>query len=289
MNYLKEIVAFESWVELPPLPPNARVLWYQLMFIANKLCWQKEWFQIDNRRLMFHLSIDSEHTFLRARDKLIESGIIEYKKGKKGSPNSYRLISFLGKEENEEDKKHCNFYSKNDSKSDSINDSKNDSKSAVKTADINKHKYKQKQKQDLSIGHFANDPESDEVQPSMAKASKAKATKGAEASPYSKAFETFWALYPRKVNKQKAHEVFKKLNPAESLLGVMLTSLKQQRQSEQWQTMQFIPHATTWLNGRRWEDELEPARSQRQQRTQAPSNRFVNSTGVRDFSDLVEG
>ena len=123
----------------------------------------------------------------------------------------------------------------------------------------------------------------------MAKASKAKTNKAVEASPYSKEFETFWELYPRKVNKQKAHEVFKKLNPSESLLGVMLTSLKQQRQSEQWQTMQFIPHATTWLNGRRWEDELEPARPQQQQRTQTQSNRFVNSSGYRDFSDLVEG
>jgi len=285
MNYLKEIVAFETWVELNPLPPNARVLWYQLMFIANKLCWQKEWFQIDNERLMFRLSIDSKNTFLRAREKLIENGLIEYKKGKKGSPNSYRIIPF-----NDEN---GSFFEpqtepKVELKTELKTELKVEPKVEPKVGHINKHKYKHKQKQDLSIGHFANDPESDEVQPPLAKAKKAKATKGAEASPYSKEFETFWELYPRKVNKQKAHEVFKKLNPSESLLGVMLTSLKQQRQSEQWQTTQFIPHATTWLNGRRWEDELEPARPQRQQRTQAPSNRFVNSTGVRDFSDLVE-
>ena len=236
MNYLKEIVAFETWVELNPLPPNARVLWYQLMFIANKLCWQKEWFQVDNKRLMYHLSIDSKNTFLRAREKLIESGLIEYRKGKKGSPNSYRIIPFLPYD----DKNGSNFEPKVEPKV--------GPKVEPKVGHINKHKYKHKQKQDLFLGHFANDPESDEVQPSMAKASKAKTNKAVEASPYSKEFETFWALYPRKVNKQKAHEVFKKLNPSESLLGVMLTSLKQQRQSEQWQTMQFIPHATTWLN-----------------------------------------
>lgn len=271
MNYLKEIVAFQNWLELDPISPNARALWYQLMFIANKLCWQKEWFQVDNQRLMYFSSINSKDSFVRARNTLIEKGLIEYKKGKKGIPSSYRIISFLDKLEDGNDT--------------GLNTGLN---TGLETRPINKHKYKHKQKQDLSIGHFANDPESDEVQPSMAKASKAKATKAVEASPYSKEFETFWALYPRKVNKQKAHEVFKKLNPSESLLGVMLTSLKQQRQSEQWQTMQFIPHATTWLNGRRWEDELEPARPQRQQRMQTPSNRFVNSSGVRDFSDLVE-
>lgn len=36
----------------------------------------------------------SEKTFIRARDSLIEKGLFVYRKGKKGSPNSYRMISF---------------------------------------------------------------------------------------------------------------------------------------------------------------------------------------------------
>ena len=69
-----------------------------------------------------------------------------------------------------------------------------------------------------------------------------------------------------------------------------MRALETQKKSDQWQRDNgaFIPHASTWLNQQRWEDELEPARPQRQQRTQSVSNRFVNSTGVRDFSDLVE-
>jgi hypothetical protein len=40
----------------------------------------------------------------------------------------------------------------------------------------------------------------------------------------------------------------------------MLQALEKQKRSEQWQkdNGKFIPHAATWLNGKRWEDELTP-------------------------------
>ena len=103
-------------------------------------------------------------------------------------------------------------------------------------------------------------------------------------------FIKFWQAYPRKISKQQALRAWNKLKPSQALTGVIMRALEMQKKSDQWQRDNgaFIPHASTWLNQQRWEDELEPARPQRQQRTQAPSNRFVNSTGVRDFSDLVE-
>lgn len=76
-------------------------------------------------------------------------------------------------------------------------------------------------------------------------------------------FERFWSAYPRHVGKRSAEKAFAKLRPDEALLDVMLAALARQRQSDQWRRDggQFIPHAATWLNGRRWEDEAGPARS----------------------------
>ncbi|WP_426664077.1 hypothetical protein [Rhodanobacter aciditrophus] len=75
--------------------------------------------------------------------------------------------------------------------------------------------------------------------------------------------ERFWSAYPRHVGKRAAVKALTKLRPDEALMGVMLAALAKQRQSDQWQRDggRYIPHAATWLNGRRWEDEAEPARS----------------------------
>lgn len=75
-------------------------------------------------------------------------------------------------------------------------------------------------------------------------------------------FETkFWPAYPRKVGKATAAKAFAKLRPDGDTVKRMLVALAQQRTSEQWQRDggQFVPHAATWLNGRRWEDEFVEA------------------------------
>lgn len=72
-------------------------------------------------------------------------------------------------------------------------------------------------------------------------------------------FDRFWQAYPRKTAKPQAAKAFARLRPDESLLSQMLASLALQRQSAQWQRDggQFIPHPSTWLNQRRWEDEQD--------------------------------
>lgn len=71
-------------------------------------------------------------------------------------------------------------------------------------------------------------------------------------------FETFWKAYPKHVNKKGAEKAFVKLNPDDGLLKTMLSAVERQKQTAQWreQNGQFIPYPATWLNGRRWEDEL---------------------------------
>ncbi|GFO59301.1 hypothetical protein GMST_16260 [Geomonas silvestris] len=71
------------------------------------------------------------------------------------------------------------------------------------------------------------------------------------------AFAQFWEAYPTKKAKAAAEESWAKINPDVDLLTVILKALDQQKGGESWQkdNGRFIPHAATWLNGRRWEDE----------------------------------
>lgn len=72
-------------------------------------------------------------------------------------------------------------------------------------------------------------------------------------------FADFWEQYPRKVSKAEAEKAFAKLRPDAELLVMILEGLDRSKNSDQWAKDggQFIPHASTWLNKRRWEDEPE--------------------------------
>lgn len=96
LNYLAEIIAFERWLENNYLTRDAQLLWYRLMYQANKCNWP-EWVTVDNLRLMAAMQMSREATFIKVRDDLLKAGLIEYQKGKKGSPNKYRLIPFTFK------------------------------------------------------------------------------------------------------------------------------------------------------------------------------------------------
>ena len=71
-------------------------------------------------------------------------------------------------------------------------------------------------------------------------------------------FAAFWAAYPRKVAKQAAMKAFEKAMKL-TTLDILLDALDRHKQSAQWikDGGNFIPHAATWLNQQRWEDELE--------------------------------
>ena len=82
---------------------------------------------------------------------------------------------------------------------------------------------------------------------------KARETRGAE-------FEKFWSVYPRKEGEQKARAAFEKVTVS---LDILLSALESQKKSSQWtkDNGQFIPHAATWLNGKRWEDQMTVEKS----------------------------
>lgn len=92
MTYIDRINAFERWLENNYLPPLSQLLWYKMLMLHNRAGWP-EWVTVDNLKLMALIGTKREATFISLRDRLIDYGWLEYRKGKKGSPNSYKLLS----------------------------------------------------------------------------------------------------------------------------------------------------------------------------------------------------
>lgn len=69
-------------------------------------------------------------------------------------------------------------------------------------------------------------------------------------------FADFWAMYPRRVAKRVAEKAWSKLTPDEQRAAVMALPdhIRYWRQTDR--SDELIPHASTWLNQGRWEDEL---------------------------------
>lgn len=71
-------------------------------------------------------------------------------------------------------------------------------------------------------------------------------------------FNAFWDFYPKKRARKAAEKAWKKLNPDNLLYHTIVNALEKWKQTDEWKKAdgQYIPYASTWLNGRRWEDEI---------------------------------
>jgi len=81
---------------------------------------------------------------------------------------------------------------------------------------------------------------------------------------YTEDFTAFWTAYPRHVGKGKAFAEWKRIKGRPPVEEIIQAVRKQQR-SEQWTKDggQFIPHPSTWLHQRRWEDEVDVRKSEK--------------------------
>jgi len=72
-------------------------------------------------------------------------------------------------------------------------------------------------------------------------------------------FEKFWKTYPRKIGKAEARKAWAQTERIRPDTETLIIAIYAACKTEQW--MQggglFIPHASTWLRGERWEDEHE--------------------------------
>ena len=72
-------------------------------------------------------------------------------------------------------------------------------------------------------------------------------------------FDVFWAAYPKHVGKKAAKKAWDKLKPPPNLAMAIIADVTLRKRTPQWTKSggQFVPHASTYLNGARWEDETE--------------------------------
>lgn len=71
-------------------------------------------------------------------------------------------------------------------------------------------------------------------------------------------FAAFWKLYPKKQGKGAAEKAWKKIKPTAELFDRIMAAVGAAKLSEQWQREngRYIPNPATWLNEKRWDDEL---------------------------------
>lgn len=72
-------------------------------------------------------------------------------------------------------------------------------------------------------------------------------------------FKQFWQAYPKKVSKAESIKWFQKNKPTQEQVDYMIYKIGLFKETKIWQDNngQYIPHPSTWLNQKRWEDELE--------------------------------
>jgi uncharacterized protein YdaU (DUF1376 family) len=72
------------------------------------------------------------------------------------------------------------------------------------------------------------------------------------------AFDQFWKAYPKKTGKGDAEKAFKKAKVTAELLDTILKAIEAQKKGKGWleDDGKYIPNPATWLNGKRWEDEV---------------------------------
>ena len=79
-------------------------------------------------------------------------------------------------------------------------------------------------------------------------------------------FDEFWKAYPNKKDKKRAEQKFEKINFKKYSLEEIMVSLDQLKRSDEWmkENGKYIPMASTWINGERWNDILETIEIQKQ-------------------------
>jgi hypothetical protein len=99
INYIKEMNSFRKYAYENYMSKDAVLLWYALFGVDNDLYF-KDWFKIDNLRLMGYAFIKREATLIKARQELIDMGLIKFKKGSKGHPSEYYIVMFSEQQQN---------------------------------------------------------------------------------------------------------------------------------------------------------------------------------------------
>lgn len=162
MKYISQLNAFENWTEVNYLTSTEELLWYKLLSLNNRFGWS-EWFFVSNQHLMFKARVASEHTLIKARNKLKQVGLIDFIQGKKGQATKYKITK-LYLEENADNifpAKNAVNSAGNNAVKVAVNNAVNsaDNKDIDKDLDINNKKTSKKGSNsfDLLIAEYTSD------------------------------------------------------------------------------------------------------------------------------------
>jgi len=92
-------------------------------------------------------------------------------------------------------------------------------------------------------------------------------------------FEEFWKKYPRKVAKKEAMKAWAKMDAGQRRAAIETIGSHSWVWANEGRGSRTVPHAATWLNGERWEDEVGFAP---ETDTRIPNNRTTRSQDVLD-------
>lgn len=92
VNFISEVTGFYRLIKHQHLSMNAQMLWFQLFNLWNEAGYP-DWLQVDLLRMMSMIQVKSKNTAIRARDELIEAGLLAGRSGGNRQPNLYRMIS----------------------------------------------------------------------------------------------------------------------------------------------------------------------------------------------------
>lgn len=78
-------------------------------------------------------------------------------------------------------------------------------------------------------------------------------------------FALFYSEYPRHVARKAAEKAWNRVDMTDELFNTIMLALASQKETA-WKCKdsRYIPHAASWLNGERWNDEIEAPQPSRQ-------------------------
>ena len=91
-------------------------------------------------------------------------------------------------------------------------------------------------------------------------------------------FSQFWDFYPRKAGKESARKAWDKLQPNEELMTLIANNIQERIDKGEWRkdNKSYILHASTFLNQKRWEDEVLEKQHEKSKSTDTAGSKWLN-------------
>ena len=94
-------------------------------------------------------------------------------------------------------------------------------------------------------------------------------------------FDKFWEVYPKRKCKGDAKKAFTKAIKEKGVtIEILIDAIEAQKKTTMWQKEKgaYIPYPATWLNGRRWEDEINSSDFQKTDGSSKPKGNTLSDS-----------